>query len=537
MERKPSRIDLTPTQVRVLRLIAERPSRVKELIAPGLSEATIHRATAVLRELGFIISADGIQTVTPAGIRWLESLRTTSSARPSLPIPALDLLPTVEHRSFVELGLCAAVARTHLGLLEGLPGLVLVGDSGAQKTRASRALVAAAGGDPHGDVVEASLPSGRGVFVRHNARGEEISRSRLLEVPVAVFDECDKCGDDVTQLMIEQAYFHGTARVRLERTFVDMRATPVAVMNPRAPIAEGFARRTAFHSSLFRRVAYCEWEGLAVPRPNDGTDWLAEFLRVDAARRVKLPPPRAPGLNAAGAIRRAFDQIVAKKSVAKTLDEFMFANFARGATAWLDDESAIQLVVWNWAIGAARTGILVPEWSLALRMHFAPRETEAELKRAERADLLNQLDKALVAAFDGDLIRAVQFAEVLVELKKVGIDLRSDSTVTQLKDVLTLVTTKLRGNWKLAKRLLGLRSVLRENGMTTRTVVGLATVVGTKQIPATAAAYLLAVGYGSYFRDHARLMGVPDPKLKPPEKPPANPGQPVLPPGYPRAPR
>ena len=69
--------------------------------------------------------------------------------------------PTVEHRAYVEVGLCAAAGRTHLGLRREPPRDSPGRRHGAQKTRASRALVAAAGGDPYEDVVEAALHRGR----------------------------------------------------------------------------------------------------------------------------------------------------------------------------------------------------------------------------------------------------------------------------------------------------------------------------------------------------------------------------------------
>ncbi len=504
-------LELKPTEARVLRLIVERPSRAKEMVGPGLSEQTVHRVTSGLRERGYVSAKNGIQSATPAGIRALESIGSAGSLAPRLPIPALDLLPTVEHRAYVEIGLCAAAARTHLGLLEGLPGIVLVGDSGAQKTRASRALVAAAGGDPYEDVVEAALHRGRGVFVRHNSQGEEISRSHLLDRPVAVFDECEKIEDGTAQLVIEQAYFHGTARVQLEKS-IEMKAMPVAVMNARAPIAAGFAKRTGFHPSIFRRVVYAELEGLNVPKGHGKAgktkDWLKDFFQVDAARKVKLPKPKAPGLEAAARIRRALDAIVANKAVAAKLDEYMLEVIAKGATAWLDDETAIRLVLRNWAILSARTGILIPDWELVLKMHFDPKRTQAELEAEELAKNMRTFVQTAAKAFHGDILLATRFAELLIDFRSRGLELGTEDGLKRLSRMLSLVATDLERNWKLTFKLLGFPAWLETQGATLATVEALATAAGAEGVGhhPKRAAYLVELGQASLDDGHHLTM-------------------------------
>ncbi len=489
---------LSPTVIRVLRMIVKRPSRVTEMVQPGLSEATIHRATSDLRKRGLVVADDGVQSATDAAHLALEAADATSAVIPTLPIPALGHLPTTKHRAFVEIGLCAAAARTHLTVREGLPGIIFVGEPGAQKTRACRALIAAAVGDPYLDLVEAALPSGRGVFIRHDARGDEVSRSHLLSVPVAVFDECDKIEDPVTRRMVEQAYFHGTAQVVLDKDPVEMKAMPVAVMNPLAVMNSDFEARTGFHHSIFRRVIYADFATLKAPKDHD-TDWLKEFFATDSARKVKLPKPRTPSLDAALRIRKAIDALAKSADVKEKTDEFMLAVIAKGATAWLDDEAAIRLVVFNWALLIEATGVLVSEWQLAFKMHFAPKETKEEIELAKTKRAIENLCHGARVAFKNDLGLATDYMFIASEIQKHGLELASREGLTNLARALVTIATALKG-WKRAHGALSLRKKLREINVTVETARELAVKASELSLgdDPEGASYLLDLGHLAY---------------------------------------
>lgn len=363
--------DLLPSRERVLRLLDEKASRALDLVRPGLSAATIFRAAADLRERKLIRGdADGVLEVTDRGRGWLRLRDAAAELEPQLPIPALELVPTLTRRSAVGLGLCSVAWRTSEDADRSLAGLGFLGGPNGGKTTLARALAALAGGDPSADVVDVPAQRGCDLFVRRDARGAEVTRARFLTVPVVVFDEDDKGEDREVRRTIDQGYLHGTLGVNMGNETYEIPATPVSVRNPKAAADALLEDRFGCHASLLRRLVIFNVDADPLDE-DDLTDWLAELITVDAARAVKIPKVRNPTLECAGRFRKVMKLILRRSDHWKELDAHLLQNLARGATGFFEtDEAAVRYVVWAWARVVATLGWLHPEWESLLRRMF-----------------------------------------------------------------------------------------------------------------------------------------------------------------------
>lgn len=401
---------------RVLRLLASHgPSKAKDLVRPGLAQATVYRAIETLKGRELVIPDEqGAYAITKKGSAWLEARNEAVEVAPELPVPALDHAPSALHRSFMTIGLCMTCARWHGVNDRSYGALVAIGESGGFKTTGGEAVVVLAGGDTSKDVVDISSEAGKGLLVRRDARGEELFRSHLLEVPVAVFDEADKIDDAKVKSTLETVYLSGKPTVASEGSPIPIRCTSIVTMNPVNESGASFNDLTGFHSSRDRRVIVARFPRITIKREQDQKEeefWLKTLIKEDRTRTTKLPPPRNPGLRVAGRFRAISDLIIRDPGIASRVDEHVLNNIARGATAWLDDERAVRLVAFHWGRLAASNGHCHEDWEERLAMHFAPKAARRARRDAKVLKRSRRLYAAVKEALDGDFDRAIKVIE------------------------------------------------------------------------------------------------------------------------------
>jgi hypothetical protein len=481
------RVPLTANAERVLRLLVDRGSmKVKEM-APVLkvAEATVHRMAKTLSEHDLITTElDGIKVATPAGKQWLTIREEEFEVEPRLPIDALAHAPSLRHRIGMELGLCGVVARKYAVSDRSLPSLLIIGRWGTFKTTLGEAIVALAGA---GKVVLASAPSGRDLLLRRDSRGVEVTRCELLNELVVVLDEVDKVKDANIKHAIEQVYLHGTSTIPMPDTIIDVKATTVAVMNPRSREVADFVSRTGADGSLARRLVVIDLWGWKRPDEREGeTFWLTRLVEADTTRVEKLPPPRNPTLDVAVRFKKTLRLIVRGEAVLdpSSVDCTMWSNMAAAATAWFkQDEEAFRFVVWAWARLAAPRRLLLADWEVRLKTHFAPKKTAAEVARKKRESDVAQL----VAIVDGQLGGDMVLARALLESKP-------------SRELRRRVREELGRDFTFAGRLVGFGAWLRKNKVSIETVQALAGYAASLDIGEypEGAKYLLALGNLEY---------------------------------------
>lgn len=452
---------IKPAAERLLRLIVERAAKARDLVRPGLSHATVFRHVGSLLAEGLVtVDDEGVYRATRKGRGWIDARTTDLEVAPSLPIPALDKAPTPEHRAAIELGVCAVAARVHRTADRSLGGFVLLGEPGSFKTTTAKSIVALVGGDTREDVVDTALEAGRGLLVRRNARGEEVTRCRLLGVPAAVFDEADKVQDVRAKSLLENVYFMGTSTVNNGGEVFDVACTPVATMNPVDEEGTTFAELTGFHGSRERRVVFVQLPKVLLPPEKLDEDWFEELVAADRDRAVKLPPPRSPALKAAGRFRAIIDLVIEDPKRARDLEPHVLNVMARGATAWLDDERAVRLVAFAWARLMSTNGYCYPDWELRLQLHFAPDAVRRARRVRRRARRMKKLHDAVKAHLDGDLARALEL------IRREG-TLRADAPelVTTMESIAQTIVVGLGGDLTRARSLVEREAGLRRHGM------------------------------------------------------------------------
>jgi len=481
------RVHLTPNAERVLRLLVDRgPKKVKDMVALlDVGEATVFRMAKTLSEHGLITTElDGVKVATPAGRKWVDDRREEFEIEPRLPIDALEA-PDSLYEKGVELGLCAVVARKYGIDQRSLASVLVVGPPNSCKTGIGEAIIILAGG---GRLVEIALPGGKDLLLRKDSRGVEVTRCDLLEELVVVFDEMDKVKDPVIRNTIEQLYMHGTAKVSLTDTDITVNVTTVAVMNPCAPLSDGFSARTRLHESIERRVVWIDLEGWKAPAHLLGLkNWRETMIAADAARTDKLPRPRNPALNVAQRLKATLSLIVRDPAVlddGRRIDFTLWSNLAAASTAWFaSDEEAFRFIVWAWARISERRFPLFDDWELRLKMHFAPKRTAEEMEVERR---LTEV-KAIVAVVDRDLKGDFPYARKVLEN-------------APLRALGRAVRKKLGGDYKRAQRLMALGAWLEEKGVSIETVRALASRAAYLDVGnyPEGARYLLTLGNEEY---------------------------------------
>lgn len=459
-------VPISSTAERVLRALARGPAKAKEIATGGLSVPTFYRVTKELPP-GFVLAdSEGYHTLGEKGQAWLDARDASVDAVPELPIPALAHAPSPEHRSFLELGMCGAVARAHSVADRSLPCFLLVGEPGSFKTTIGAALVALAGGNPETDVVLAAQATGKGLLVRRNARGEEIYRCSLLDVPVAVFDEMEKVEDARAAGDLANCYFGGTAIVNTEGPAIPLRCLPVGTMNPASNGARNFAELTDLHDSRERRVTLAQLPKVVIPKEKLDDDWFANLVAQDRDRTPKLPVPRNPGLKVAGRFRAIIDLVFKNAKAAERMDPHVLKIFACGATAWFDDERAMRHVAFHWTRLQATNGLCHDDWEERLLAHFAPEATK-KVRRTKRVLRKSRpLYNAVKNYLDGDFDRA------LVILVKEGTLRRENPVLARvMEEIKAKVIEGFSSDPGHALFLLQLELELQKRGLSTRGAV------------------------------------------------------------------
>jgi hypothetical protein len=481
---------MKPAAERLLRLIVERASRAKDLVRTGLSQATVFRHVSSLLAEGFVtVDDNGVYRASRKGREWIDARTLDLEVAPELPIPALSKAPSPVHRAILELGACAAAARVHRTADRSLAGFVLLGPSGTFKSTTACAMVAMAGGDVREDVVDAASEAGRGLLVRRNARGEEVTRCRLLKVPVAVFDETDKLQDARAKSILENVYFMGTATANNEGTVFDVTCTPVATLNPVDEEGSTFAELTGFHCSRERRVVLVQLPKVSIPPERLDEDWLAELVSADRDRAVKLPPPRSPALKAAGRFREIIDLVIEDPKRAQDVDPHVLNVMARGATAWLDDERAIRLVSFAWARLMVTNGYCHPDWELRLQLHFAPAAVRKARRARRRARRMKKLEDAVKKHLGGDLAHALKV------IRREGV-VRTEAPelVTGMEAIARTVVSDFEGDARRVVSVLERDVALRRRGLSIDNAVVLVQSANDARLSVEEAARLIRIG-------------------------------------------
>lgn len=483
---------LSPNAERVLRLLVEHgPMKVREMVERlSLSEATLFRMTKALVDRGLArTGVDGVKSATDSGRAMIQEREEALEVEPNLGIEAIERAPGLLHQIAIELALCAIVARRHQLASRSLPSVLIIGPPNTFKSSIGEAVILLAGG---GKLVKSVVPAGKDLLLRRDARGEEVSRCELLTELVVVFDELDKVKDAAVKTSIEQVYMHGTSTVAIHDMEIEVAATSVAVMNPRAPIEARFAARTGLHESLERRLVVVDLEHWRASDDLLGVDWLGAMAAADAARTDKLPRPRTPKLNVAKRLKKTLQVIARGTAELEGVDFVMWSTLAAAATAWIqNDEEAFRFVVWAWAHLAAQRNAVVPDWEVRLRLHFAPKKTAQELEQEKyRAELL-KLIETINAEWKGDLVKA-----------------RKVLASRGLRSLRRTVMKKMKGKYREAERFIELGKWLEQRGVSIATVKALsayAARLGLGDHP-DGARYLLSLGkleYGLGQRLHA----------------------------------
>jgi hypothetical protein len=184
---------------------------------------------------------------------------------------------------------------------------------------------------PAGEPGFSPAEGGRSLFVRKNARGQTQTIRRILQSSLAAFDEYHRAAPAVKTLI--GAYLHGKREIPLENITLELRPTPVILLNP-VKASGTILDRLGVDEAQFRRLVVFDFEGVVIPEAieDKGTEHLKEIRRQSP---IDLKAPTGLSAGSRDRIKAAIKAVVLRKEHLRYIDFSMIASIVEGLTGYL----------------------------------------------------------------------------------------------------------------------------------------------------------------------------------------------------------
>jgi hypothetical protein len=324
----------------ILEHLSTEPRPVAPLVGP-LPRGSLYRHLGRLRTAGLVVKAGRSYALTSTGLA-LRAGHEQGHAWETMSqiYPALEHVPSPQHRALVELMLAAVVIRQYTDQAEHHAGFLLLGPTLAWKSSAARFCCQAVGVDPATHIVDCGAEAGRSLWLRRSPSGEIVAQRALIDSPVAIFDEYQSADRGVRRAIAP--FLTGRRHIPVENSLVEIRAVSLLVLNP-GP-GKTLATRTGLSIPQLRRLIPCDVGAVEL-----GDLALRGEAAIAAAREggpVALRAPRGSCESFRGALVRLLPRVL-KPDVVSMVDIELLLGLGTGLTAWLPEASAMRQALYD----------------------------------------------------------------------------------------------------------------------------------------------------------------------------------------------
>ncbi|MFC1706808.1 hypothetical protein ACFL59_08310 [Planctomycetota bacterium] len=414
-------------EIQILRHFEAGLERVKPLLR-RYPRSSVYRLLGKLVDQGLLRREGRRYSLMPAGRDALDSLGTGNvqsgwTLTLEAQLPHLRHTPTPLHRAVLELVACAIVARRHRLRTSHHPAFLLFAPKLRWKTWLAKAGGHMAGGDPTYDVIYLGSESGRSMLSRKGARGQRVTVRSALGKSVVGLDEYLRAKPDVRRLV--QVYLFGELSVPDENETLTIEAVPIVTLNPREDAAD-LDQRLGLDEAMLRRSVPVDLTAIDIP-PALLTEGEILLERMKALGAADFPPPQHPDREPRAEVKKLLLATLDCPERLAGIDVTMLAMLATAATAWLEPEQALSLVVSNYLTIVRQLGWTKPGWKDTLASANAkpatvesppavpdvdPNPLDYDAKIHALADMCSRLDLSPTDA--------VEELQHLVELRRLG---------------------------------------------------------------------------------------------------------------------
>ncbi len=349
-------------EIEILRYLEAGPAPLQPVLS-RIPKSSTYRLLSRLRQ-DRLVARDGRRyRLLPAGREALTALSappTAAAAAPSFDrhVRHLRHAPTAFHRSVLELVACAVVARKHRLRPSHHPAFVVFGPKLRWKTWIAKAACLMTGVDPARFVIYLATESGRSMVSRKGSKGQRLSLRAALDKPIVGLDEWLRARPEVRRLA--QVYLHGDLTVPDENEVLTIQPVPIVTLNPREQ-RDALDERLGLDEAMLRRSILADVSGVDIP-----PDLLAEgdvlLDRIKALDPAEFPPPRRPDWEPRDEVkRRLLDALDAPERLAG-IDVTMLAMLATAATAWIEPDEALYVVMTDYLTIVEPLGWTKTDW-------------------------------------------------------------------------------------------------------------------------------------------------------------------------------
>ena len=362
---------------RELAILAHLEAVAATVVSLGTSfpKASLYRSLKNLLRRQLVVLEGGARyALTAAGRAALELSRrapATLATRPRLPLPHLEDTPTPFHRSVLELVACSIALRWNKVKPAHHAAYVVIGPPLRFTTWIAEAACRMAGVDPTRGVIYLPKETGQSLTTRRDARGAKVTVRAALSQPVVGLDELARAKPPIRRLA--ELYLHGRIAVSDEDATLEVLPVPIATMNPVATSKPGdtLEARTGLDPAMLRRAIVVDVSAVEIPRGvrSSGGDLLD---RMEARGPAAFPAPRAPDFDTAERIGRVLERLFDAEERLGGIDLTLLSQLAIGATAWLEPEDALRLVLLDYCEVTAPLGWYRADWQARLAEALDP---------------------------------------------------------------------------------------------------------------------------------------------------------------------
>ena len=353
----------------ILEHLSTEPRPVAPLVGP-LPRGSLYRHLGDLRAAGLVVKSGRSYALTSTGLaRRAEREQGHAWEAMSRIYPALEGVPSPQHRALLELMLAAVVIRQYTDQAEHHAGFLLLGPTLAWKSSAARFCCQTVGVDPATHIVDCGAEAGRSLWLRRSPSGEIVAQRALIDSPVAIFDEYQSADRGVRRAIAP--FLTGRRHIPVENSLVEIRAVSLLILNPGPGIT--LAARTGLSVPQLRRLIPCD-----VGAAELGDLALRGEAAVAAARQgspVALRAPRGSCESFRGALVRLLPRVL-KPDVVSMIDIELLLGLGTGLTAWLPEASAMRQALYDALLAYETVGWTNGVWVDAVRQ-FPSTTTES----------------------------------------------------------------------------------------------------------------------------------------------------------------
>ena len=319
--------------------------------------ATLYRYVATLVADGSLIQQGRTYRSTGEGLRRLAESESNIDWTILKDVYApLQLVPTVELRSVIELILCAIAARLAAFRDDHHAGFVLFGHTLSWKSSLARFVCLMLGLSSSTHVIELGTESGQSLWLRRDARGTVTFQRDILTSCFLAFEEYLEAAPKMRTVI--QRFLCGRTSIPFENSVLTLAPVCLVTMNarPKASLVE----RTTFRAHQLRRLVLCDLDQICQP----DLALIGEQALQAAAQHPPLtvPTARTDCQQYRPQIVRLVRDLITPEAQ-PLVDVELVILLCAGMTGFIeDDERAIQQALYNFALVTQTLGWVVADW-------------------------------------------------------------------------------------------------------------------------------------------------------------------------------